>query len=148
MHEMLGGQCAKCGATDKLEIDHIDPETKIANVTRLWSKPWPVIEKELAKCQLLCFEHHKEKSVAEGSWIKNRVYGEENLSSKLTENDVRIIRESYQSGKMSLDDIAIVYPQVARSTLFRVIQNKTWKDPNYQYVSHRSSQWLRKLTAE
>jgi 5-methylcytosine-specific restriction endonuclease McrA len=25
--ELLGGQCVRCGSTDELEFDHIDPET-------------------------------------------------------------------------------------------------------------------------
>jgi 5-methylcytosine-specific restriction endonuclease McrA len=59
--EHLGGKCVKCGTTEKLEIDHIDPATKVAS--EIWS--WSLERRlaELAKCQLLCNDHHKVKSL-------------------------------------------------------------------------------------
>ena len=60
--EALGGVCVKCGSSDCLEIDHVDPRTKLFTVScgyryspdRLWA--------EVAKCQLLCKKCHTEKS--------------------------------------------------------------------------------------
>ena len=43
----LGGKCAQCGTTDDLEIDHIDPATKVSH--RIFSWSWARIESELAK---------------------------------------------------------------------------------------------------
>ncbi|QGJ93123.1 hypothetical protein SEA_CALM_111 [Mycobacterium phage Calm] len=65
--EMLGGACVKCGATERLEFDHIDPSTKsFAITTRIkWSDE--TVLPELAKCQLLCADCHKAKTVAASS---------------------------------------------------------------------------------
>jgi len=64
--QLLGGKCTQCSATTRLEFDHIDKTTKTFSITtRLRSAPWPVIEDELKKCQLLCRPHHIEKTVRE-----------------------------------------------------------------------------------
>lgn len=93
--KLLGGECAKCGSTKSLEVDHIDPSTKDDKLRRrpggrqrLWTWAWSRIEVELTKCQVLCEEHHKEKSATE------KVRGERTGSAKLTEDAVRKIRLS------------------------------------------------------
>ena len=62
----LGGKCTSCGDTNKLEVDHKDKTTKKFNITtgieevsakKLWE--------EVKKCQLLCHECHKEKTIRE-----------------------------------------------------------------------------------
>lgn len=63
MREHLGGKCVVCGATDNLEIDHIDPSQKSFNPTAL-RRPWDKTVAELAKCQLLCEACHKAKHAA------------------------------------------------------------------------------------
>lgn len=60
--EVKGGRCVQCGATDNLEFDHIDAATKSATISKLWSMNDEIIEAELEKCQLLCHDHHMEKS--------------------------------------------------------------------------------------
>jgi len=54
--------CVKCGSTEQLEIDHVDAKRKVHHTIWSWSKARR--EKELAKCQVLCRKHHKEKSEA------------------------------------------------------------------------------------
>lgn len=66
-YERLGGKCAKCGTTENLEIDHIDRRTKSVNVTRFCSMSREKFLAELPLCQLLCEEHHREKTSAEQS---------------------------------------------------------------------------------
>lgn len=129
----LGGKCVKCGVVSGLEIDHIDPSTKVAPVTQMWNKSWDKIEFELKKCQLLCGPHHLEKTLSEGSHLKGIKYGEANHASKLTADSVDSIRKAYVSGA-SLNHIMRLFPKLHKSTIFRVIQNKTWTDPNYTYV--------------
>lgn len=51
---MLGGKCTKCGATEDLEIDHIDPASKDKPVSRAWQWNDEAVLAELEKCQLLC----------------------------------------------------------------------------------------------
>lgn len=58
------GPCRQCGSSDRLEVDHIDPEQKKHKISALWS--WSAARRaaELAKCQVLCFRCHKDKSAA------------------------------------------------------------------------------------
>ena len=59
-----GKTCVRCGSTERLEIDHIDPALKVDH--RLWS--WSAVrrEAELAKCQVLCRPCHLAKSIEGG----------------------------------------------------------------------------------
>lgn len=59
--------CAVCGATEDLEVDHIDPSLKVSH--NLWSWSAARREAELAKCQVLCGDHHREKTQA---WYAER----------------------------------------------------------------------------
>lgn len=58
------GPCAKCGSSDRLEVDHINPEEKDLHPRLIWSlSPQnPRRIAELAKCQVLCHACHKAKS--------------------------------------------------------------------------------------
>lgn len=58
----LGEKCVVCEATEKLEFDHIDPSTKLFDITTGWTRKLDLFMAELAKCQLLCAEHHLEKT--------------------------------------------------------------------------------------
>lgn len=51
-----GKSCVFCGSTDRLEIDHIDPSTKVSHKIFGWTKERR--EGELAKCRVLCFVCH------------------------------------------------------------------------------------------
>lgn len=55
------GPCAKCGGSEELEVDHIDPEQKVSH--RVWSWSRARREAELAKCQVLCRGCHQTKTV-------------------------------------------------------------------------------------
>jgi 5-methylcytosine-specific restriction endonuclease McrA len=59
--EMLGGCCVRCGSTEDLEFDHIDPATKRFAVGAGLSRAWDVLVGEALKCQLLCPACHREK---------------------------------------------------------------------------------------
>ena len=61
---LLGGKCVICGVTENLEFDHIDPKTKSFNPTRYVTggKPKDLIIEEFKKCQLLCYQCHKNKT--------------------------------------------------------------------------------------
>ncbi len=49
-----------CGSWNDLELDHINPETKVSHNIWSWSEKRRI--KELKKCQPLCFGCHKKKS--------------------------------------------------------------------------------------
>jgi hypothetical protein len=54
------GPC-KCGSWCDLEIDHIDPKTKISSKIWSWSEDRRNVE--LAKCQVLCYDCHLYKTI-------------------------------------------------------------------------------------
>lgn len=63
--EMLGGCCVRCGATEDLEFDHIDPATKRFAVGSSMSRAWADLVEEALKCQLLCRPCHREKAIGD-----------------------------------------------------------------------------------
>ncbi len=56
--ERLGGRCIDCGATERLEFDHVDRTTKLAAVTHLQNKRREIFDAEVAKCVLRCHICH------------------------------------------------------------------------------------------
>lgn len=58
-----GKSCAKCGSTQNLELDHIDPTKKVDHKIWSWAEHRRLIE--IAKCQILCQDCHKEKTSTE-----------------------------------------------------------------------------------
>lgn len=69
--EFFKGKCCKvCGKTDKLELDHVDPKQKVSH--NIWSWSDSRRNAELAKCQVLCFDCHKKKTIREMPLTNNR----------------------------------------------------------------------------
>ncbi len=66
--ERLGGACASCGSTERLEFDHVDPSTKRFNIARYTKADDAEFWAEIAKCQLLCSPCHHTKTQADGSY--------------------------------------------------------------------------------
>jgi len=60
--DRLGGACAKCGETEGLQFDHVDPSTKEAEISHIIGWSIAKSEPEFLKCQLLCGPCHKEKT--------------------------------------------------------------------------------------
>lgn len=63
--EILGGRCTRCGVTEALQVDHIDPALKTMSFDRMTMVSEVRFLAELVKCQLLCEEHHIEKTARE-----------------------------------------------------------------------------------
>lgn len=64
------GPCARCGSTQDLEVDHVDPTTKdplLRKGTSLWSWSEERRAVELAKCQVLCGSCHQTKTRLENT---------------------------------------------------------------------------------
>jgi hypothetical protein len=109
-----GKCCVKCGATKNLEIDHINPETKIDH--RVWSWSQSRRDAELAKCQVLCAACHELKTTG----AEEHVYGEGHGSTKLTHIQVLTIRARYATGRETLRSLAREY-RVANSHIHRIV---------------------------
>lgn len=58
-----GQTCVQCGSIDRLELDHVDPSTKITH--NIWS--WSLERRlaEIAKCQVLCHDCHLAKTAVD-----------------------------------------------------------------------------------
>jgi 5-methylcytosine-specific restriction endonuclease McrA len=56
-----GGACKLCGDTKALEFDHIDPATKLFQVTACGRSPESIV-REWEKCMLLCRACHLERT--------------------------------------------------------------------------------------
>lgn len=84
-----GKSCVTCGSTESLELDHIDPTTKVHHA--IWSWRAERREAELAKCQPLCRDCHISKSRKEFS-------GERNRGSKVSDAEVAEILQLLTDG--------------------------------------------------
>ncbi len=104
-----GRECALCGSTEGLELDHIDPSTKISSHVWFWSEDRR--RAELAKCQALCHSCHKEKSRSD--------------VGKLTRQQVEEIRHLRDTQGLTLRDLSAIYG-VHTSQISRVINFKVW----------------------
>lgn len=57
------GPCRRCASTIDLEVDHIDPSTKVDHRVWSWSPERRIAE--LRKCQVLCRHCHQAKTMTE-----------------------------------------------------------------------------------
>jgi 5-methylcytosine-specific restriction endonuclease McrA len=62
---LLGGKCVKCGSTNDLELDHIDPTIRSFDIGPMIDGCIDTIMPELLKCQVLCHLCHTQKTVLE-----------------------------------------------------------------------------------
>jgi len=61
--KLKGGKCSRCGQRHPAALcfHHVDPKTKNFNIDgrTFGNTKWEKIEKELCKCELLCFNCHQ-----------------------------------------------------------------------------------------
>lgn len=73
--------CVDCGETDVrvLQFDHIDPSTKIENISELLrDHPWNAVLTEISKCAIRCANCHRRKTLRERDFaVRRRRLGEE-----------------------------------------------------------------------
>jgi hypothetical protein len=68
INEFKNKPCVICGQQYdhyNMQIDHIDPATKLHDVCQLKSRKVEILMVELAKCQVLCALCHRRKSITE-----------------------------------------------------------------------------------
>lgn len=92
-----GKSCAQCDSRDRLELDHVDPSTKVYQPAALWgmSDRNPKKIAELAKCQVLCRDCHLEKS--RGEWDRA---GAKNPAYRWTDDQIREIHAARLDGEI------------------------------------------------
>lgn len=93
--KQLGSKCVKCGSTNDLHFDHIEPKTKKFSIACFNSYSKEATQKELKKCQLLCEPCHVKKSKKDGSTLQ----GSKRPNYILTERDVIKIKQGLAQGK-------------------------------------------------
>jgi len=62
--------CIDCGEHDPrvLDLDHRDPGTKVHAVSMLMSRPWAIIQREIAKCDVRCANCHRRRTARQFGW--------------------------------------------------------------------------------
>lgn len=66
--------CVDCGESDirVLQFDHVDPGTKVSNVSLLLRKrPWKLVLPEIAKCAVRCANCHRRKTMRERDFSRS-----------------------------------------------------------------------------
>ena len=111
------GPCACCGSWDDLELDHVDPATKVHHAVWTWGDRRR--EAELAKCQALCHGCHLAKSRPENI---EQARGEKNGKAVLTRSQVAEIRARASERQI---DLAEEYG-VAAPTIRHILSGDTW----------------------
>lgn len=107
-------EAENCNRTDKLTLDHINPKTKVSH--SIWSWSEKRIAEEVSKCQVLCEDHHKEKT------RKNGDYGKHTL----TREEVEEIRKLYATGKYLQKELATKFETTQR-VISHVVNRTRWK---------------------
>lgn len=68
-------ECVVCRENDirVLEFDHIDPGTKLFNISQAvkLGRNWSEVETEMKKCRVLCANCHKKHTASQANWYKN-----------------------------------------------------------------------------
>lgn len=120
------GPCNKCGTWDNLEVDHIDPQDKVNH--RVWSWSDERRKEELKKCQVLCEECHKTKSIKDQKRLGIGPFSDSFKpgTTVLEESDVREIKRRLNKGE-SQSSIAKDFP-VTRHAITKINTGKRWAD--------------------
>ena len=68
--QLLGGCCVRCGYSDAraLDFDHAQPSTKSFNICLNLHQPLELLETEVKKCQLLCANCHRVKTLEDNDY--------------------------------------------------------------------------------
>lgn len=126
-----GKVCTACGSTERLELDHIDPSTKVDS--KIWS--WAESRRlaELEKCQPLCRDCHYKKTAA---YNTESMRGRPNIWQRLfTPEQVMEIRQKREQG-VGARQLARDYG-VDWGTMSPLLRRKTYREIGE--VGHKAS---------
>jgi hypothetical protein len=110
------GPCVDCGSWKNLQLDHVDSSAKVSH--RVWSWSRMRREAELAKCAVRCGPCHSAKTTAH----HERPHGERNGQARVTERDVREIRDSAHTERALARQFGI-----SNSAVHRIRARETWR---------------------
>jgi len=96
-------KCAKCGSKGKLELDHIDPESKITH--RVWYLSEKRREIELAKCQILCRKCHLLKSKTDLAKMNSELSNDDVIYIKDSNKSCRVLAKEFNTNRMTVSRI-------------------------------------------
>ena len=113
-------RCIACGSVENLELDHIDPSTKVAKVHFNWSQERR--DAEIAKCQVLCHDCHIKKT---SDNKENTKLGVDHYRSRYTEDQVIEMRKLHSDG-MSLPYLMKKFGG-SKTAVHCIVTRKTWK---------------------
>lgn len=67
---LLSNPCLDCGETDPvvLEFDHIDPNSKEGDISKLRRSSLKRVKKEIQKCEVRCANCHRRKTAIQFGW--------------------------------------------------------------------------------
>ena len=78
LKEYLGGKCVRCGATERLDFDHIIPANKSYTIgSNITCFSIEELILEVDKCQLLCRPCHIQKGIENGDYVGSKGLHEE-----------------------------------------------------------------------
>lgn len=83
--EMLGGKCCGCSSTENLQFDHLDRKEKKFNISTTLAHKLEKLIPEAKKCQLLCNECHKLKTLINHD-CEHITYGKKIVDVKVVGN--------------------------------------------------------------
>lgn len=70
--------CADCGQRFPyvcMDFDHLDPGTKVMEVSRMTNLPIEQVKAEIAKCELVCANCHRIRTATRGSQVRSKAAG-------------------------------------------------------------------------
>lgn len=74
IRELKKSPCVDCGKSYPyyvMDYDHVDPLGKVNNIARMVNHSWKALKAEIAKCELVCANCHRERTHNRGyssSW--------------------------------------------------------------------------------
>lgn len=116
-----GKSCIVCGSEERLEIHHRDPKLKVSHNIWSWTEDKRLVE--LAKCDVLCHNCHKEETI---KYFKIIYSGEKSSVAKLTNKMVKRIRSLYNQGVRGRA-LCEQFP-VHRTNIYRALRGTSFRN--------------------
>lgn len=91
--EMLGGKCSGCSSIENLQFDHLDRKEKKFNISSCLAYKLEKLIPEAKKCQLLCNECHKLKTLINHDF-DSITYGKKIIDVKIIGNKTIVTLEN------------------------------------------------------